>query len=159
MFGQHSSASTGGIVIRHSKQIANISAIVCWKFGATPPYDRRWRGVVMVLQVCEQIFTVTLQFVHVAIFHLWFLLERPNNWYTLRYVITAHVSHFWKKLAAFVWCYISLVRTLMFYGQWHFGSSLANGWMLRGESHYSSNDGCGLHWCAGRGMVVSSVQK
>ena len=77
MFGQHSLASTGGNGIRHTMQIANIFEIICQKFGATPPYNRHRRGV---LTVCEQIFAATLFFVHVANFHLWFLLERPNNW-------------------------------------------------------------------------------
>ena len=51
------------------------------------------------------------------------------------------------------------VRTLMLFGHWHFGSLLANGRMLRGESRYSRNNSCGLHCCAGRGVVISSVQK
>ena len=82
MFGQHSSASTGGIAIQHTMQIANIIVIVCRKFGATPPYDRCWRGVVTVLQVCEQIFSVTLQFVHIDISSLVF--ARASR-YALRY--------------------------------------------------------------------------
>ena len=64
MFRQHSLAS---IVIRHTVQIANIFVIVHRKFEATPPYDCRRKGAVMVLQVCEQMFAATLHF------HLWFL--------------------------------------------------------------------------------------
>ena len=31
-----------------------------WKFGDTPPYDHHKKGVVMVLQVCEQIFACNI---------------------------------------------------------------------------------------------------
>ena len=53
-------------------------------------------------------------------------------------------------------CFYSM---LMPFGHCHFGSWLANGRMLRGGSCYSSNDWCGLHCYAGRGVVISSVQK
>ena len=58
MFGQHSTASTGGFLIRLTVQIANIFAIVCRKFGATPFNCRRRRGVAQV--VYEQCCNITL---------------------------------------------------------------------------------------------------
>ena len=95
--------------------------------------------------------------VHVAIFS--FLLELPNNWYVLRYdsctciALLAETGHFYPI------CYISLVRSLMLFGHCHFGSSLANGRILSGESRYSSNNVCALHCYVGRGVVISSIQK
>ena len=49
------------------------------RLEALPCYDLHRRGVVMILQVCEQIFPIAYCSVHVSVFHLWFLLEPPNN--------------------------------------------------------------------------------
>ena len=91
--------------------------------------------------VLQQIFAATHHSVHVAVFHLWFLLELPNNWYALRYdtctcvTLLAEIGRFCPML------HISrpIIDTI-----WTlpFGSLLANGRMLRGESHCSNNDGC-----------------
>ena len=70
--------------------------------------------------------------------------------------VAAHTSHFWQKLATFIQC---LIRSLILFVHCHLGSSLGNSWMLKGGSHYSSNDGHGLHCYARRGVVISSVQK
>ena len=98
MFGQHSVAYTSGILILLTMQIAIIFAIVSQKFGATPPYDRCRRGVMMIVQVSEQIFAATYHSVCAAVFHLWFLQLVYKG------MIAAQASHFWQKLASFVRC-------------------------------------------------------
>ena len=69
-------------------------------------------------------------------------------------MIATHASHFWRKLAAVVRC-LDVSRPIIDV----FQMLRANGRMLRSESRYSSNDGCALHYYAGRGMVISSIQK
>ena len=86
--------------------------------------------------VCEQTFAAK-HFVHVAVFHLWFLLELPNSWY-LRYDSHAHTCvALWAEIVRFCPIYIGISRPIvdaLIFGHRHFGSLFANGRMFRAAS-------------------------
>ena len=116
MFGQHSSASTGGLVIQLTVQIANILfAMVC--HGATPTYDRCRRGVAIVLEHIILLQYITL-FMYLSFMSHFCLnvqcikVYDSRNWPMLHNIISRpNIDAFW-------------TLTLIF------GSSLANGRLL-----------------------------
>ena len=54
-------------------------------FGATPPFLRRWRAVVIDFVILRGNLAAKSHLSSVAAFHHWFLLQLPNFGYALSY--------------------------------------------------------------------------